>query len=247
MDRLIYTSLSGMRSSMSRQTSTAHNLANAQTPGFRGDFAAAQSLWLGSKGQTTRAMGSEEVIGADMRSGTISATGRALDIAMEGEAMLMVQAPNGEFGYTRRGDLQMTAIGLVTTGDGHPVQGVQGPLIIPPSDSVRIDQEGRVWAVPIGGDMENPIEVDRLRLVTPIGSNIVKGLDNLFRVRDGGMLPDDPEARILTQSLEGSNVSATAALVSMIESSKSWDNQLELISNARDMDNASASLMQLPR
>ena len=161
--------------------------------------------------------------------------------------MLMVQAPNGEMGFTRRGDLQITATGLLTTGDGHPVQGVQGPLIVPPSDSVRIDQDGRVWAVPIGGDPENPLEVDRLRLVTPTGSNIVKGLDNLFRVRGGGLLPDDPEARVVTGSIEGSNVSATSALVEMIEASKSWDNQLELISNARDMDNASAGLMQLPR
>lgn len=247
MDRLIYTSLSGMRGSMSRQTATAHNLANAQTPGFRGDLAEAQSLWLGGQGLNTRSMGSEEVIGADMRSGTVSMTGRDLDIAMEGEAMLMVQAPNGEMGFTRRGDLQITATGLITTGDGHPVQGVQGPLVVPPSDSVRIDQEGRVWAVPIGGDAENPVEVDRLRLVTPTGSNIVKGLDNLFRVRGGGLLPDDPEARIVTRSIEGSNVSATSALVEMIEASKSWDNQLELISNARDMDSASAGLMQLPR
>ena len=247
MDRLIYTSLSGMRGSMSRQTSTAHNLANAQTPGFRADLAEAQTLWLSGKGQSTRAMGSEEVLGADMRAGTVSATGRALDIAMSGDAMLMVQTPDGEMGYTRRGDLQITATGLMTTGDNHPVQGVQGPLVIPPSDSVRIDTDGRVWAVPIGGDPENPVEVDRLRLVTPVGSNVVKGLDNLFRVRGGGMLPDDPEAKLMVQSLEGSNVSATSALVDMIEASKSWDNQLELISNARDMDNASAGLMQLPR
>jgi flagellar basal-body rod protein FlgF len=248
MDRLIYTSLSGMRGSMARQTSTAHNLANVQTPGFRGDLAEAQTLWLGGKnGHTTRSMGSEEVIGADMRAGTVSSTGRDLDIAMNGEAMLMVQAPNGEMAYTRRGDLQQTVTGLVTTGDGNPVQGENGPLVIPPSDSMRIDQEGRVWHVPLGGDRENPIQVDRLRLVTPTGSDIVKGIDNLFRVRNGGVLPDDPEARLITQSLEGSNVSATSALVEMIEASKSWDNQLELISNARDMDNASANLMQLPR
>lgn len=247
MDRLIYTSLSGMRGSMSRQTATAHNLANAQTPGFRGDLAEMQTIWMKGPGATTRAMGSEEVIGADMRSGTVSATGRDLDIAMEGDAMLVVQAPNGEESYTRRGDLHQTATGLLTTGDGHPVMGMQGPLVVPPADSVNIDREGRVWMVPIGGDRENPIEADRLRLVTPTGSNIVKGLDNLFRVRGGGALPDDPEARLINRSLEGSNVSATSALVEMIEASKSWDNQLELISNARDMDSATTNLMQLPR
>ncbi|QNO28131.1 flagellar basal body rod protein FlgF [Sphingopyxis sp. OPL5] len=247
MDRVIYTSLTAMRGSMARQTAIANNLANAQTPGFRADMAEAQSLWLHGSGAGGRAMASEEVVGADMRAGTITATGRDLDIAMAGDAMLVVQAPNGEEGYTRRGDLQVSPSGLLTTGDGHPVQGSQGPVTIPPADSIKIDQEGRVFVVAAGGDPENPQEVDRLRLATPTGSDIVKGLDNLFRVKGGGILPDDPEARVITRSIEGSNVTATVALVDMIEASKAWDSQLKLISDARDMDSATANLMALPR
>lgn len=247
MDRLIYTSLAAMRGSMSRQTAIANNLANAQTPGFRADIANAQSLWLDSGGLDARAMASEEVLGADMKAGTVTRTGRDLDIAMQGDALLVVQAKNGEEAYTRRGDLQLSPSGLLTTGDGSPVQGTQGPVTIPPADAINIDQEGRVWIVPQGGDPENPQEVDRLRLATPAGSDIAKGLDGLFRVKGGGILPDDPEARLLTRSIEGSNVTATAALVEMIAASRSWDTQLKLVSDARDMDSATASLMQLPR
>lgn len=247
MDRVIYTSLTAMRGSMARQTAIANNLANAQTPGFRADLAEAQTLWLHGSGADSRAVSSEEVVGADMRAGTITATGRDLDIAMALDAMLVVQAPNGEEAYTRRGDLQVSPSGLLTTGDGHPVQGAQGPVTIPPADSIKIDQEGRVFIVPAGGDPENPQEVDRLRLATPTGSEIVKGLDNLFRVKGGGILPDDPEARVITRSIEGSNVTATVALVDMIEASKAWDSQLKLISDARDMDSATANLMALPR
>ncbi|NIJ39657.1 flagellar basal-body rod protein FlgF [Sphingopyxis panaciterrae] len=247
MDRLIYTSLTAMRGSMARQTAIANNLANAQTPGFRADMAEAQTLWLNGSGVNARAVSSEEVIGADMRAGTITATGRDLDIAMQGDAMLVVQAADGEEAYTRRGDLMVAPSGLLSTGDGHPVQGTQGPVTIPPADAVTIDDEGRVFVVPAGGDPENPVEVDRLRLATPTGSDIVKGLDNLFRVKGGGILPDDPEARVITRSIEGSNVAATSALVEMIEASKSWDSQLKLISDARDMDSATANLMQLPR
>ena len=245
MDRVIYTSLTAMRGSMARQTATANNLANAQTPGFRADMAESQALWLNGKGG--RAMSSEEVIGADMRAGTIAATGRDLDIAMQGDAMLVVQAPDGEEAYTRRGDLMVAPSGLLSTGDGHPVQGTQGPVTIPPADSVTIDDEGRVFVVPAGGDPQNPQQVDRLRLATPTGSDIVKGLDNLFRVKGGGILPDDPEARVVTRSIEGSNVTATVALVDMIEASKAWDSQLKLIDDAREMDSATANLMQLPR
>src|SRR3546814_1690690 len=88
---------------------------------------------------------------------------------------------------------------------------------------------------------------DRLRLATLVGSEIAKGLDGLFRVRGEGILPDDPEARLLTRSLEGSNVTATSALVEMIEASRSWDTQLKMISDVRDMDSATANQMQLPR
>src|SRR3546814_11808243 len=108
-------------------------------------------------------MMSEEVLGADMRAGTVTQTGRDLDIAMQGDALLVVQATNGEEAYTRRGDLQISPSGLLTTGDGHPVQGGQGPVTIPPADAISLDQEDRVRAVPPGGDPANPQEVDRLR------------------------------------------------------------------------------------
>jgi flagellar basal-body rod protein FlgF len=39
---------------------------------------------------------------------------------MEGDALLVVQAKDGEEAYTRRGDLQISSSGLLTTGDGSP-------------------------------------------------------------------------------------------------------------------------------
>jgi flagellar basal-body rod protein FlgF len=247
MDRLIYTSLTAMRGAMARQTAIANNLANANTPGFRADLADAQSLWLGGQKLNTRAFASEEVLAADMASGTVTSTGRDLDIAMTGDSMLAVQAENGEIGYTRRGDLMLSASGLLTTGDGRPVQGSQGPISLPPSDNIKIDDQGRIWIVPQGGDATQPQETDRLQLVSPAGSDVVKGTDGLFRVRGGGVLPDDPDARVTTRSLESSNVSATEALVEMIEASRSWDTQLKLLGDARDLDAATADLMSLPQ
>lgn len=247
MDRLIYTSLTAMRGAMARQTAIANNLANAQTPGFRAELAEAQALWLHGEGASARAYASEEVVAANMRAGTVTQTGRDLDVAMTGDALLAVQAPDGEEGYTRRGDLQIAASGLLTTGDGHPVLGAQGPITLPPVDSVSIDAEGRIYIVPAGGDPQQPQELDRLRLASPAGLDIAKRLDGLFRVKGGGILPDDPDGRIITGSIEGSNVSATSALVEMIEASRSWDTQLKMIGDARDMDAATAELMQLPQ
>jgi flagellar basal-body rod protein FlgF len=245
MDRLIYSSLTAMRSAQARQTATANNLANAQTPGFRADLSEAQTLWVKGATFNARAMSSEEVLSADMKAGTVITTGRDLDIALNGDAMLAIQADNGDEAYTRRGDLVQNETGLLTTGDGRVVLGLQGPITLPPADSISIDSEGRIMIVPRGGDPNQPQEADRLRLVSPAGSEIAKGLDGLFRVKDGGTLPGDPDARITTRALEGSNVSSTQALVDMIEASRSWDTQLKLISDAREMDTSTADLMRL--
>lgn len=245
MDRLIYSSLSAMRSSLARQVATANNIANAETPGFRADIAETQALWMHGAGSDSRAVASEEVLNADMKAGTVMATGRTLDVAANGDAMLVVQSEDGEEAYTRRGDLQIGNSGMLTTGDGRPVMGTGGPIILPPADSIAIDGQGRITIVPAGGDATQPQEVGQLRLVSPKGSDVVKGMDNLFRVRGGGTLPDDPDASVKSGHLEGSNVSTTKALVDMIDASRSWDMQLKLISDARTNDEAAANLMKL--
>ncbi|WP_298600056.1 flagellar hook-basal body complex protein, partial [uncultured Sphingorhabdus sp.] len=209
MNSLPNTSLTALRGAQTRQTATANNLANVSTPGFRAEMAEAQALWLRGPQVDGRAVTSEEVIGADMHAGTVISTGRELDISIEGNALLGVQAPNGDEAYTKRGDLQLAESGLLTTGDGHPVLGTQGPVILPPADSMRIDREGRVWIVPQGGDPQLPQEVAKLKLASPIGSPVMKGLDGLFRVPDGGILPEDPEAA-QTSALNG-EISVTIA------------------------------------
>ena len=246
MDKIVHASLAALRAAMARQAATANNLANAGTAGFRADITAARSTYLQAGGEVFGARAGQQTSSADLSPGTITSTGRDLDIALSGDALLAVQAPNGDESYTRRGDLRITDSGLVTTGDGHPVLGEGGPLTLPDADSVRIDNDGVVWVVPRGGDADNPTQVDRLKLVNHTGSDITKGLDGLFRVRGGGALPQDPEARLIPRSLEGSNVNTTQALVDMIEASRAWDTQINLIQSAKDLDTAGADLMRLP-
>jgi flagellar basal-body rod protein FlgF len=246
MDKLIHTSLSAMRANMARQAVTANNLANAATTGFRAEMSSAQPLWIKGPGLPDRAVASEEVLAADMRGAATVNTGRPLDIAMNGDALLTVQAENGDEAYTRRGDLMVSPSGLLTTGDGHPVLGEGGPVTIPPSDQIRIDKDCTLWVVPAGGDPNAPQKIDRLKLASPTGSIIAKHIDGLFRVREGGALPTDPTATVTAGALEGSNVNATTALVDMIEAARSWDTQIKLLTTARDLDTETASLMRLP-
>lgn len=246
MDRLAYASISAMRTAMARQATTAHNLANVNTPGFRADMAEAQTLWERGPGLGTRALSSEETVSADMRQGAISHTGKPLDVALQGDAMLTVQAADGEEAYTRRGDLQVSDQGLLTTGDGRIVVGEGGPITIPPNAQVSISAQGKISIVPAGGDAKDLTEVDTLKLVSTTGSNTVKGTDNLFRVRGGGVLPADPDARLTAGAIEGSNVNASEALIQMIEAGRSWDTQVKMLGQAKELDTDAAQLMRLP-
>ena len=245
MDRLVNTALTAMRGAMARQASIANNLANANTIGFRAEIANAETRWL--KGDTfdTRAQASEQVIAADMAQGAVTETGNALDVAMNGDALLTVQAADGSEAYTRRGDLKVSDSGLLTTGDGLPVMGDGGPIVLPQMDSVSVAQDGSIWGVPQGGDPANPQRIDGLKLVSPVGSSVAKGTDGLFREANGGTLPQDPLATVTSGSLEGSNVNTTSALVQMIEASRAFETQVKLLDTAKQLDDGGASLMRL--
>ncbi|HET8612655.1 MAG TPA: flagellar basal body rod protein FlgF [Sphingomonas sp.] len=247
MDRLVYTSLSAMRSLMQRQAVTANNLANANTTGFRGDLASTQAVYLGSGNDAISARADASAVNttSDMKGAADVATGRDLDVAMDGDALLGVQAQDGGEGYTRRGDLQLTDSGLLTTGDGYPVLGDSGPITLPPADKVTIDKTGVIWIVPQGGDPANPVQVGHLKLVSATGSQIAKGEDGLFHVAGGGTLPSDPNARVTSGALEGSNVNVTEALTAMIEAARAWETQVKMLNGAKDMDSATTQLMNI--
>lgn len=245
MDRLVNTALTAMRGAMARQAAISNNLANVNTVGFRAEIANAETRWIKGDGFDTRAQQSEQVIASDMAQGAVTETGNPMDVAMNGDALLAVQAPDGSEAYTRRGDLKVSESGLLTTGDGLPVLGEGGPITMPAMDSISIAQDGSIWGVPQGGEASSPQRIDALKLVSSVGSSMAKGTDGLFREVNGGALPQDPLATVTGGSLEGSNVNATSALVQMIEASRAWETQVKLINTAKELDDGGASLMRL--
>lgn len=247
MDRLIYTAASGMKGNLSSQAAIANNMANVSTTGFRADRTVFDRIDVTGPGFDSRAPVSEEVVDADRKSGEIGETGRPLDVAVSGDAWLAVQATDGSEAYTRRGDLQISSSGVLETGDGYPVIGQSGPITIPPAQKVAITPEGKITIIPQGSGLDaRPQEIDQLKLASTQGSDTVKGLDNLLHVRGGGTLPTDAEARVQAGALEGSNVNMTQVLVDMIQNQRQYEVQANLVKQARDMDESTASLMRLP-
>jgi len=245
MDRLIYTALSGMRSSMDRQRVIASNMANAQTLGFRAELLDQRPVTLKGESLEVRAMQQGEVRGALMKAGEVVETGQPLDIAIDGEALLAVQARDGSEAYTRRGDLSISPTGLLVTGEGHPVMGEGGPITIPPGGKPSIAPDGAVTVSDPALPDAPAQEVGRIKLASWAGSPISKGLDNLFRVEGGGILPADEAATVQAGALEQSNVNSTEILVDMIDAQRLFAMRSKLISTAGDVDESGAQLMRL--
>lgn len=245
MDRLIYTAVSGMNASLNQQRVIASNMANAQTTGFKAEILQATPMTLEGPQLDVRAMSSTEVKSASMKDGEIKQTGYALDIAMQGGAMLAVQAPDGQESYTRRGDLSVTVTGVLQNGEGLPVIGNNGPITVPPGSNVTIAPDGNVMITDPATPDQPPQAVDRIKLVSTTGTQIAKDLDGQFRVKGGGVLPVDENARVITGALEESNVNASEVLVQMISAQRLFDMRTKLVQTAGQLDEAGARLMRI--
>lgn len=238
MDRMIYLSMAGAKAAMQRQDVLSHNLANVSTNGFRAELQAFRAVPVRGDGATTRAYALETTIGYNDAPGVINATGRNLDVAMQGNAWLAVQGLDGTEAYTRAGALDVNAEGLLVLRNGLQVLGDGGPINVPPDSTLQIGGDGTLTAkLPTG----NPVNVGRLKLVTP-EAKMTRGEDGLFRAADGD-LPADPNARLQDGALEGSNVSAVETMVSMIAAARQFEQQMKLLQIAQTQGQQSAKLL----
>lgn len=256
MDRLIYTAMTAMNAAMDRQRVTANNLANASTPGFRQEIFAVTPAVLRDGSLEARAPARGNVRGADMRVGRVVPTGNALDVALEGQALIAFQSPDrqgpngsGEV-YSRRGDLRVGATGVLENGEGLAVLGETGaPITVPPGFALNIAADGTVLARdPAGGNL--PAEpIGRIRLVNPEGSPLAKGIDSYLKVPAAnggtGVLPPDPTARLTPGALEMSNVETADTLVQMIEAQRAFEQRARVIATAGELDESGSTLLSL--
>lgn len=245
MDRLIYTALTGMNAAMDRQRAVANNLANASTTGFRAEEFTVTPLTLKGDALEARAMAQGAVRGADMAGGEITHTGQPLDVALQGNALLALQAADGSEVYSRRGDLSIAPSGLLQNGDGLPVLGEAGPITVPAGAMISISEDGTLWQRDPAAPDAPPNALAKLKLANPQGSAVFKDIDGMLRVPGGGVLPGDPTAKLVSGALEGSNVDTASTLVQMIEAQRAFEQRTKIISTAEQLDQASARLMGL--
>ena len=238
MDRRIYLSMSGAKATMQRQDVLANNLANVSTAGFREELQAFRAVPVRGDGATTRAYALETTTGYNPAPGQVMATGRALDVAAQGNAWFAVQALDGTEAYTRAGSLVVDAQGNLVTQSGLQVMGDGGPINIPPNTQPSIAPDGTVSVRQQGG-ITTP--VGRLKLVTP-ETKLNRGDDGLFRSPDGD-LPADAVAQLQDGALEGSNVNPIETMVSMIAAARQFETQMKMMQTAEQDEKAAAQLL----
>ena len=245
MDKALYIAMTNGQQTMDSMAVRANNLANVNTAGFMADFAQARSMavYYGD-GLPSRVYALTENPGTNLQKGALIETGRDLDVAVEGDGWLVVQAPDGSEAFTRAGNLKINPLGQLLTGNDLPVIGNGGPIAIPPADKITIGADGTITILPEGQQAAVLAAVDRIRLVNPEADALVKGPDGLLRRKDGQ--PQAPDAALRLQSgfLESSNVNAVDELTHIMALSRQFEMNVKMMSTLQENSSAAARILQ---
>ncbi|MCB1725314.1 MAG: flagellar basal body rod protein FlgF [Chromatiaceae bacterium] len=244
MDRMLYVAMSGAKETLIAQGNASNNLANANTTGFLADLNQFRSMPVFGSGHPTRVYAMDERPATDFDHGSIQYTGRDLDVAVKDGGWVAVQARDGSEAYSRRGDLRVDDNGLLVTGNDLPVMGNGGPIAIPPFEKIDIGVDGTVSIRPLGAAANEIAVIDRIKVVAPQFDQMEKGLDGLFRMKDGGEAEADPAQRLVSGALITSNVNVVNEMVDMIELSRRFELQVKMMKQAEDNAGAAASIVR---
>jgi flagellar basal-body rod protein FlgF len=251
MDRLVFTSNATIKEQATARQVLVNDLANVSTTGFKSSYdVALQSVKVEGAGFDTRYQA--QTVARDlirMDPGPVMATGRPMDVAMAGNTVLTVQAPNGDQAFTRRGDLKVNIQGQLENGSGHLVLGEGGPIAIPPGLLVSINPDGSIYARdPAQVGPAADVLVGQLRLRDASGVSLARREDGLFKVSEKPDGTDialtDALPKVIPQALEGSNVSAIEAMTRLIDHSRSFETQIRVIKEMKGLDESGASMMK---
>lgn len=211
MENSIYVGLSGQVALQEKMALIANNVANLNTPGFRGQNAVFKEFISDQKRMKEDVSlvydyGQYQVTDP----GPIKITGGPLDVALIGPGFLGVQSPGGEVQYTRAGNFSLNALGEIITSTGMKVAGQGGGVISVPADAktISIDEKGVVSTEdgPVGSLMV--MEFTDYQKLEPAGNGLYKSPE-----------PGTPAlgTKVIQGKIEGSNVSGVLEMTRMID------------------------------
>jgi flagellar basal-body rod protein FlgF len=253
MDRLAFNASAAIAESRTAQHMVNNELANVSTPGFKRSFESAMvSVTAVGAGFSSRIQPKSLNVDTIIMTAGIAliATGNDLDIAMNDKAVLGVTGKDGTVAYTRRGDLRVSAKGILETGNGHAVLGQGGsPITIPPGFKAVINTDGAIYADnPTNVGVAKPVLIDRLMLRDAEGIKLSRRTDGLFGVEGKPNGAEIPSSKALLtvnpKCLEGSNVNALSVMVRLMDLSRSFEMNVNVIKQSKDSDESGATMMR---
>jgi flagellar basal-body rod protein FlgF len=251
MDRLIFTALNSIKFAQEDNVIRSNNLANSSVPGFRRDLEpkAVGSSFMEAMNQfETRSFAMRE--GKNRFSsepGQFEYTQQPTDLAITGDGYFVVQPKVGDPALSRRGDFRVDAGGQLIDGAGSKILDAgMNPIEIPPYRKLLVNEEGQIFIEPLVGEPGVTENIGQIGSAQAEDADVKKHGDGHIRFLDGTLPPTDGEARFAQGYLESSNVNAVDELVDSLNRQRGYELNIKMISMARDIDEASASLMRMP-
>src|SRR5512139_4142716 len=149
MMRALYSAASGMTAQQLNVDNIAHNLANANTVGYKARRAQFQDLLYQSLVTPGASAGQQTVVPTGLQlglgtraasneivfsQGNFAATENPMDMVIQGRGFFQVRLASGEIAYTRAGSFHLDRDGNVVTSDGDPLE----PQITIPPDAQAV-------------------------------------------------------------------------------------------------------------
>ena len=219
------------------QNNVAHNLANVSTGGFKSSAIGVVKEPLGKLKMQTHSpfdrllLGSspEAVDKVTHRQGPTIPSGKPTDLRIEGDGFFVVQLPNNETMYTRKGEFHFNDDQLLVSAEGYPVLGTG-------NQAIRIEFGTE--------EFEENFLVNRFGEIFQ-GNNLIDtvsvvGIEDKSAItrREGGfvlnnptpVVPKLPGSFAISQgSFEGSNTNAMREMGYMINLSRAYEANIKVI------------------
>lgn len=245
MSEGIWSAVSGAKAALATLDAAANDVANASTPGYRGEHAVFKEVLARSRGRSpaTRAAhrlhyARTDAVVTDSQTGSMQTTGRPLDVAIRGDGFFVVQTAAGER-YTRDGALQIGRDGTLRTHGGDAVlDTARKPLrVAAGAASVSIGADGSV--------LENGAPVGRLTVVKFDNmTGLVREAASTFRATATSGPPRAADAALEPGTLEQSNVSPVKSMVDIVGAQRSFEASESAIQAFKDADSKALSMIR---
>ncbi|WP_138430774.1 flagellar hook-basal body protein [Fodinibius saliphilus] len=216
------------------QDVTANNLANINTPGFKGSKVFYRMVQEEVNGKSvTRAMPQQEL---DMTQGVLEATGNDLDMGIKGKGFFVVQGEEGQK-LTRDGRMHVSNDGYLVDGRGAKVMGDSGPIYMPQylQAGGKNGEPAKVEVADDGTIRLNSEVLDKLKIVQVEDTSQLDRMgSNYFAVQQSAMI-DDNSSRVRQGYYESGNVNPLDEMVDMMQTTKMFETQQRAIKTTDEM------------